>query len=77
MKDLDTAAAKYDTVLGMEPENLAALSNLGAIRYQQGRVDEAEQNLRKVIAVAPNDSSARSLLGVIYFRKGLIEDAFN
>jgi Flp pilus assembly protein TadD/uncharacterized coiled-coil DUF342 family protein len=77
LKDLTTASAKYEAVLATEPENLVALSNLAAIRYQQGRLDDAEQNLRKVMAATPNDSNARSLLGVVYFRKGLIEDAFN
>lgn len=77
LKDLNGAAAKYDAVLSTEPDNVVALSNLAAIRYQQGRVDEAEQNLRKAIAATPNDSNTRSLLGVVCFRKGLIEDAFN
>ena len=77
LKDLNGAAAKYDAVLSTEPDNVVALSNLAAIRYQQGRLDEAEQNLRKAIAATPNDSNTRSLLGVVCFRKGLIEDAFN
>jgi outer membrane protein assembly factor BamD (BamD/ComL family)/uncharacterized coiled-coil DUF342 family protein len=76
-KDLTTASVKYEAVLATEPGNLVALSNLAAVRYQQGRLDDAEQNLRKVIAASPNDSNARSLLGVVYFRRGLIEDAFN
>ncbi len=77
LKDFDTAATKYDTVLRLEPDNVVALSNLGVIRYKQGRLDEAEQNLRKAVTAAPNDSNTRSLLGVIYFRKGLIEESFN
>jgi Flp pilus assembly protein TadD len=77
LKDYDAAATKYDTVLKIEPDNLVALSNLGVIRYKQGRLDEAEENLRKAVATAPNDSSTRSLLGVIYFRKGLTEESFN
>jgi Flp pilus assembly protein TadD/uncharacterized coiled-coil DUF342 family protein len=75
-KDLETASAKYDQVLTIEPGNLTALSNLGVVRYQQGRIDEAEDILRKAVALAPNDSATRSLLGVIYFRKGRVEDAF-
>jgi Flp pilus assembly protein TadD len=77
LKDYDTAAAKYDTVLGLEPNNVLALSNLGVIRYQQGRVDEAEQALRKATALAPNDAASRALLGVIFFRKGTLEEAFS
>ena len=77
LKDFDAAATKYDTVLKLEPDNVVALSNLGVIRYKQGRLDEAEQNLRQAVAAAPNESSTRSLLGVVYFRKGLIEESFN
>ena len=77
LKDLATATTKYEAVLAQEPDNLVALSNRGAIRYQQGRLDDAEQDLRKVAIATPNDSNARSLLGVVYYRKGLIEDAFN
>ncbi len=77
LKDLDTAATKYDKVLEADPKNLLALSNLGVVRYKQGRVDEAEGLLRKAAALAPNDSATRSLLGVIYFRKGRVEDAFS
>jgi Tfp pilus assembly protein PilF len=77
LKDLDTAGAKYSAVLGMDPTNIVALSNLGAIRYQQSHLSEAEDYLRKAVAAAPNDSNTRSLLGVVFFRQGLTEDAFN
>lgn len=77
LKDLNTAAAKYDAVLGMEPTNIVALSNLGAIRYQQSRLDDAEQYLRRAVTAAPNDSNTRSLLGVVFFRKGLVEEAYS
>ncbi|HUJ08985.1 MAG TPA: tetratricopeptide repeat protein [Verrucomicrobiae bacterium] len=77
LKDLATASTKYEAVLATEPDNLVALSGLAAVRYQQGRYDDAEESLRKVVAATPNNSNARSLLGVIYYRKGLIEDSFN
>ena len=77
LKDYNTAATKYEAVLGLEPTNTVALANLGVIRYQQNRLDDAEQYLRKAAAAAPNDSSTRSLLGVVYFRKGAIEDAYS
>jgi len=77
LKDLETAGTKYTAVLAMEPTNLVALSSLGSIRYQQGRVDDAEQYLRKAVGTAPNDATTRSLLGAVFLRKGLTEDAFN
>ncbi len=76
-QDYNTAAARYDMVLAQDPNNLVALSNLGVVRYQQGRFDEAEESLRKAAAAAPNDSKSRALLGIIYFRKGRLDDAFS
>jgi len=66
LKDFDTAAGKYNTVLDLEPTNTVALANLGVIRYQQNRLDDAENYLRKAAVAAPNDSNTRSLLGVVY-----------
>ena len=64
-------------MLTREPDNLPALAELAVIRYQQGRLDEAETALRKTVAARPNDSRARSMLGGIYFRKGKIEEAYH
>jgi tetratricopeptide (TPR) repeat protein len=77
LKDYDAALEKYNFVLANEPNNLTALSNVGVIRYQQNRLDDAEEMLRKAIVIAPSDSPSRSLLGVVYFRLGKIEEAFN
>jgi Flp pilus assembly protein TadD len=77
LKDYNTAGTKYEAVLVLEPTNSVALANLGVISYQQNRLDDAEQYLRKAAAAAPNDSNTRSLLGVVYFRKGAIEDAYS
>jgi tetratricopeptide (TPR) repeat protein len=77
LKDYNTAGIKYEAALGLDPTNTVALANLGVIRYQQNRLDDAEQYLRKAAAAAPNDSNTRSLLGVVYFRKGAIEDAYS
>ena len=77
LKAFDTADAKFTAVLEIDPTNTVALSSLGSVRYQQNRLDDAEQYLRKAVAAAPNDSTTRSLLGVVFFRKGLIEDSYS
>jgi Flp pilus assembly protein TadD len=77
LKDLDTAAGKYEAVLAKETDNLTALSGLGTVRYQQGRLDEALQFLRKAVSQAPNDAASRAVVGIIYLRKGQVEDAFS
>lgn len=76
-KDYDAAAGKYTQVLAQEPNNALAMSNLGVIHYQQGKLDEAEKSLAKAIELQPNDSNAHSVLGVTYLRKGKLDDAFN
>jgi Flp pilus assembly protein TadD/uncharacterized coiled-coil DUF342 family protein len=76
LKDFNTAEIKYQAVLAQDPTNVTALSNIGVIRFQQGKLSDAEETLRKVVAEAPNDGQARALLGVIYFRTGKLEDAF-
>lgn len=73
--DYAGATAKYNAVLAQDPQNLLALSNLGVIHYQQGRLDAAEAVLRQAIAIAPDDSGARSLLGAIQLRQGKLDDA--
>ena len=77
LKDYETAAAKYQAVLAKEPKNVTALSRLGAIRYEQGKLDDAEELLRQAASEAPNDSATRSLLGVVFVRKGTLDEAFN
>ena len=57
--------------------DMVALSNLGVIYYQQSRLDEAEDLLRKAVAASPGDSQAHAVLGVIYFRKAHTEDAYS
>ena len=60
LKDLETAGTKYSKVLEIEPNNLVAMSNFGVVRYQQGRVEDAEQLLRNAVAHAPNDKIGRA-----------------
>jgi len=74
--DFDTAAAKLQSALTVDPGDAAVLSTLGVVYYRQNRLDEAEGALRKAIAAAPNDSQARAVLGVVYYRKGKVEDAY-
>ena len=73
--DYETAAARYDAVLAQNPQSLIALTNLGVVRYQQGKLEAAEVVLRKAVVVAPGDSGAWSLLGATHFRQGKLDVA--
>jgi Flp pilus assembly protein TadD len=69
--DVGAAADFYALVLVREPNHALAAVNLGVIRYQQGRLDDAVQVLR----LAPDDGRSRALLGIILFRQGQLEAA--
>jgi Flp pilus assembly protein TadD len=69
--DAVAAADFYALVLAREPRHALAAGNLGVIRYQQGRLDDAAQVLR----LAPDDGRSRALLGIILFREGKVDAA--
>ena len=74
--DWDTAEARLQAAVAAEPQNLAALNNLGVLHYRRGQLEQAEATMQRAVQLAPNDSAARALLGVIYFRKGRLDEAF-
>lgn len=69
--DAPAAADFYSLVLAREPRHALAAGNLGVIRYQQGRLDEAA----KVLRLAPDDGRSRAVLGIILFRQGQLDEA--
>jgi Flp pilus assembly protein TadD len=75
-RDFPAAESKFQSVLAQDAGNADALSGMGVVYYQQSRLGDAEDVLRKAVTVAPNDSRSRALLGILYYRKGQIEDAY-
>lgn len=51
----EEAAACYERVLGIEPEDLQALNNLGALYWKLGRYEEARTRFESAARVAPDD----------------------
>ncbi len=74
-RDFERAATKYEEILKSYPDNLHALSNLGVVRFQQGKFPEAEQVLLKAIKVDPNDGFSHSILGIVHYKLGRYEEA--
>ncbi|MBF2067058.1 MAG: tetratricopeptide repeat protein [Calothrix sp. C42_A2020_038] len=57
--DLKLAGKIYESVLAQQPDNLAALSALAGIRFEQQRFASAENIYSKVIEEKPEDLEAR------------------
>ncbi|MBJ7259125.1 MAG: tetratricopeptide repeat protein [Chthoniobacterales bacterium] len=60
------AKEAYLRVLKVEPNNLAALVNLGATEYRLGNNDEAERLLRRSLQLKADNPTAWLNLGMIY-----------
>jgi len=72
---LDEAIHCYGKVLDVQPENTAALSNLGVALRIQGRQDEAIASFRKVLAINPADADAHYNLGNTLKGQGKLNEA--
>jgi tetratricopeptide (TPR) repeat protein len=57
--DLEGAAAIFERVAELEPDNVEALTWLGRIALEQGRSAAAERYWRRVLALRPGDPTAR------------------
>jgi tetratricopeptide (TPR) repeat protein len=60
------AAQIYGIILEREPDHLGALCGLGAIRRQQGKVDDALLLYRRAAIAAPHSADAQMSLGIIF-----------
>lgn len=62
--DGEGAAAVLEEAVGIDPENARALRELGVVRYDQRRFDEAAKWLGKAAMAAPGDARASYALGL-------------
>jgi tetratricopeptide (TPR) repeat protein len=73
--DLDRAEIEYLNVLKNDRENVAAVTRLGGIYYDQGRLQRAAYFLGRASTLATNDTEVRLKLGFIYSTLGQYKDA--
>ncbi len=71
----EAAAAATETALQLRQEFPEALQNLGAVRLQEGRLEEARTILKTVIAQRPNLANAHTNLGNVLHRMGQLTEA--
>ena len=70
----DVARSLYRQVLEKEPENTAALMNLGAYYYLKGDFGQAIQHFQKVATVDPKNPAAQYNLSQAYSESYLFEE---
>jgi tetratricopeptide (TPR) repeat protein len=73
--DAALAVRKYQELLRLHPEVLAAHANLGLVFDSLGRFDEAVAQFRAAVALAPGDRSLRTNLAMAYYQKGDLPNA--
>jgi tetratricopeptide (TPR) repeat protein len=71
----DDAAAAYQTILDKYPESLYAWSNLGVVRFQEGKLPEALKALQQAVKLSPTDAFSYSNLGIVYYQMNQYESA--
>jgi tetratricopeptide (TPR) repeat protein len=68
--NIETAIAKYESILKIAPRLDAAYNNLGALYLRQGEYQKAADVLRQGLKLNPNMSSASALLGASLYQMG-------
>ena len=66
---------QYEQILAKSPNNLYALSNMGAVYFRTGRLKAAELTLKKAVTLAPRDEFSRRTLGIVYYRQAKYDEA--
>ena len=71
-KDQETL---WEDTLIKNPTSKLALNNIGAIRKQQGKYDEAAKHFSAALRTNPDDSEAHYNMGVVLEAQGKLEEA--
>ena len=65
----------YQDILTVYPEHCEALTMLGAVYLQQGRLDEAEKTYKDILLLHPEYCNAFTMLAMVYRQRGNYEEA--
>jgi tetratricopeptide (TPR) repeat protein len=77
MQRYDDAAAKYQDIIEKYPDSLYAWSNLGVVRFQEGKLPEALKALQQAVKLSPTDAFSYSNLGIVYYQMNQYENAIS
>lgn len=74
-KDYAGARKSFEKVLGLMPESLVALVNLGLVEFYSGNTARAEQLLKRAVGVRLENPAAWLTLGMIYMDAEKFDEA--
>jgi tetratricopeptide (TPR) repeat protein len=69
-KNYDAALADYDLALTKDPKLVLAIINIGLIKYEQGKLDDAIAQWNKAIAIDSNLAEPQFAMAIALFTKG-------
>jgi protein O-GlcNAc transferase len=72
---LSEAIQWYQKTLELNPKNISALTNMGAVLQSKGKLGEAVSCYQKAITIKPNYAKAHSNLGVALQGQGKLDEA--
>jgi tetratricopeptide (TPR) repeat protein len=72
---LDESIAALQRAIGIYPDYLMALNDLGAQLLETGRLDEALTTLKKATQIDPNSFNPELNLGIVFIRKQMFVEA--
>ena len=74
-QDYIQAENTFQEALKLSPNDYFALSNLGVVQFQLGKMKEAEESLKKASAQSSDSSFALTTLGIVHYRQERLPDA--
>jgi len=77
LKRNQDATASYEKAISLDKTFWPAINNIGLIRYEEGKIDEAIKLWRQSVAIDPKQTAEPQLaIAVALFRKGNQTEAF-
>lgn len=76
-QDFIKAESSFKEALTYAPDDYFALSNLGVVEFQLGKLPEAEDLLLKASQKSKDNSFALTTLGIVHYRQERLPDAEN
>jgi Flp pilus assembly protein TadD len=74
-QDFLQAENTFQEALKFSPNDYFALSNLGVVQFQLGKMKEAEASLKKASEQSSDSSFALTTLGIVHYRQERLQDA--
>lgn len=74
-QDYLQAENTFQEALKFSPNDYFALSNLGVVQFQLGKMTEAEDSLKKASDQSKDNSFALTTLGIVHYRQHRLPDA--